>query len=128
VNDVGPPEAPTGSRRIIKREAETSVVLINNQTLVLGGLIRDRTGIEDRGIPLLKDIPLLGYFFGAKVRSRDKTELLIVITPRVIGTPLDAARITDEIRRANPESDRSMRYAPRPPSEAIPRPGPPPSQ
>ncbi|MBM3221741.1 MAG: hypothetical protein FJZ38_24225, partial [Candidatus Rokubacteria bacterium] len=88
VNDIGAAEPPTGSRRIIKREAETSVVLINNQTLVLGGLIRERTSIEDRGIPLLKDIPILGYLFGAKVRTLNKTELVIVITPRVIGTPL----------------------------------------
>jgi general secretion pathway protein D len=122
VNDVGNAEPPTGSRRIIKREAETSVVLINNQTLVLGGLIRERTAIEDRGIPLLKDIPILGYFFGAKVRTITKTELLIVITPRVIGTPLDAARVTEEIRRSYPDSDSAMRLSPRPPSTAPPPP------
>jgi general secretion pathway protein D len=126
VNDVGNAEPPTGSRRIIKREAETSVVLINNQTLVLGGLIRERTAIEDRGIPLLKDIPILGYLFGAKVRTINKTELLIVITPRVIGTPIDAARVTDEIRRANPESDAAMRLSPRPPTTAPPPPAAPP--
>src|SRR2546428_6602888 len=54
VNDIGAPEPPTGSRRIIKREAETSVVLLNNQTLVLGGLIREQASIEDRGIPFFK--------------------------------------------------------------------------
>jgi general secretion pathway protein D len=126
VNDIGNAEPPTGSRRIIKREAETSVVLVNNQTLVLGGLIRERTAVEDRGIPFLKDIPVLGYFFGAKVRTLNKTELLIVITPRVVGTPLEAARLTEELRRANPEADAAMRYAPRPPStfgrpEPVPR-------
>jgi general secretion pathway protein D len=127
VNDIGNAEPPTGSRRIIKREAETSVVLVNNQTLVLGGLIRERTSTEDRGIPMLKDIPLLGYLFGAKVRTTNKTELLIVITPRVIGTPLDAARVTEELRRANPEADSAMRISPRPPSpplRAVPMPPP----
>jgi general secretion pathway protein D len=124
VNDIGAAEPPTGSRRIIKREAETSVVLVNNQTLVLGGLIRERTAVEDRGIPFLKDIPVLGYFFGAKVRTRNKTELLIVITPRVIGTPLEAARVTEELRRANPEADDAMRSSPRPPSSLPPRSGP----
>jgi general secretion pathway protein D len=121
VNDIGNAEPPTGSRRIIKREAETSVVLVNNQTLVLGGLIRERTAIEDRGIPFLKDIPVLGYFFGAKVRTLNKTELLIVITPRVIGTPLDAARVTEQLRRANPEADAAMRNSSRPPSQSGPR-------
>ena len=118
VNDIGNAEPPTGSRRIIKREAETSVVLINNQTLVLGGLIRERTETQDRGIPLLKDFPILGYLFGAKVRTLNKTELVIVITPRVIGTPLDAARVTEDLLRSNPEAEASMRFAPRPPSIA----------
>jgi general secretion pathway protein D len=121
VNDIGAAEPPTGSRRIIKREAETSVVLINNQTLVLGGLIRERTGLEDRGIPLLKDIPLLGYLFGAKVRTFTKTELLIVITPRVVGTALDASRITEDMLRSNPDASGAMRLSPRPPATA-PRP------
>jgi general secretion pathway protein D len=127
VNDIGAAEPPTGSRRIIKREAETSVVLMNNQTLVLGGLIKEQVTINDRGIPLLKDIPVLGYLFGAKVRTTNKTELLIVITPRVIGTPLDAARVTEELRRASPEADSAMRNSTRPPSpplRAVPMPPP----
>ncbi len=129
VNDIGEAEPPTGSRRIIKREAETSVVLVNNQTLVLGGLIRDRRATEDRGIPFLKDIPVLGYLFGAKVRTVSKTELIILITPRVIGTALDAARITNEMRRLTPELEQSIRRAPRPPSPMpAPTPPPPPSQ
>ncbi len=118
VNDIGNAEPPTGSRRIIKREAETSVVLVNNQTLVLGGLIRERAEVQDRGIPLLKDIPLLGYLFGAKVRTVQKTELLLVITPRVIGTALDASRVTEELLRSNPEAAATMKYSPRPPTPA----------
>jgi len=116
VNDIGAQEPPTGSRRIIKREAETSVVLVNNQTLVLGGLIRDRRSDEDRGIPFLKDIPILGYLFGTKAQTTTKTELLILITPRVIGTALEAARLTEEMRRATPELERSIRRAPRQPT------------
>ncbi|HXG16545.1 MAG TPA: secretin N-terminal domain-containing protein, partial [Calidithermus sp.] len=126
VNDIGAPEPPTGSRRIIKREAETSVVLMNNQTLVLGGLIRDRRSVEDRGIPLLKNIPLLGYLFGAKVNTVNKTELLILITPRVIGTALDAARVTEEMRRLTPDLEEAVRRAPRQPTP-LPLPGPPPA-
>lgn len=127
VNDIGGPEPPTNSRRIIKREAETSVVLMNNQTLVLGGLIRDRQAVEDRGIPFLKKIPILGYLFGARVRTVNKTELIILITPRVIGTALDAARLTEEMRRATPELERALRRAPRPPTAAPPTPRPEPA-
>jgi general secretion pathway protein D len=125
VNDVGNPEPPTGSRRIIKREAETAVVLVNNQTLVLGGLIRDSLSTEHRGIPFLKDIPILGYLFGARVRTINKTELLMLITPRVIGTAIDAARISEEMRRATPELEDTFRRSPRQPA---PIPPPPPPQ
>jgi len=135
VNDIGAAVPPTGSPSFIKREAETSVVLLNNQTLVLGGLIKDKVTSDDRGIPFLKDIPLLGYVFGFKERKVEKTELILLITPRVIGTALDAARITEEMRRATPDIDAAIKSAPRPPSVGpappsapkAPAPGPPPS-
>ncbi len=122
VNQIGTKTPPTDSLSIIKREAETSVVLINNQTLVLGGLIQDKITLDDRGIPFLKDIPILRYLFGFKERQLTKTELLLLITPRVLGTALDAARITDEMRRATPELDHAIRTAPRPPTTAPPQP------
>jgi len=102
VNSIGPNVAPTNSPSFIKREAETSVVLVNNSTLVLGGLIQDKVTIDDRGIPLLKTIPIIGYLFGFTERKVEKTELLLLITPRVIGTALDAAKITNEMRQATP--------------------------
>src|SRR2546425_11022506 len=122
VNQIGTKTPPTDSLSIIKREAETSVVLINNQTLVLGGLIQDKTPPDHRGIPFLKEIPILPYLFGFKERQLTKTELLLLITPRVLGTALDAARITDEMRRATPELDHAIRTAPRPPTTAPPQP------
>jgi general secretion pathway protein D len=122
VNSVGAAVPPTNSPSFVKREAETSVVLLNNQTLVLGGLIQDRITVDDRGIPLFKNIPILGYLFGFKEKKIEKTELLLLITPRVIGTALDAARITDEMRRVSPEVDEALRNAPRAPTS-----GPPPA-
>jgi general secretion pathway protein D len=129
VNDIGDPEPPTQSRRIIKREAETSVVLVNNQTLVLGGLIKDRRGTVQRGIPVLHKIPILGFLFGFKSEAITKTELLILITPRVIGTAADAARVTETLRQGNPQIEDALRKAPAlPPTSpgAIPVPPPPP--
>jgi general secretion pathway protein D len=120
VNAIGNAVAPTGSPEIIKREAETSVVLLNNTTLVLGGLIQDQVTINDRGIPFLKDIPILRFLFGFKGRLIEKTELLLLITPRVIGTALDAAKLTDEMRRATPELERTIKKAPRAPSPTPP--------
>jgi len=124
VNEIGASEPPTGSRRILKREAETSVVLLNNQTLVLGGLITERRDTNKRGVPFLKDIPILGYLFGARSTATSKRELLILITPHVVGTALDAARITEEMRRSTPDIEDAMRKATRPPP---PLPPPPPA-
>jgi general secretion pathway protein D len=108
-NDVGPPVAPTGSPEFLKREAETSVVLLNNQTLVLGGLIQNRRSVVKSGIPFLLHIPVVGYLFGSTSEQIQKTELILLITPRVIGTALDAARVTDQMRNLTPELRESIK-------------------
>jgi general secretion pathway protein D len=114
VNDVlkssgiGPNSSPSFS----KREAETSVVLLNNQTLVLGGLIQSKRSFIRSGIPFLSRIPVLGYLFGSTEEIIDKTELLLLITPRVIGTALDAARMTERMRKVTPELEQSFKLAP----------------
>jgi general secretion pathway protein D len=127
-NQIGTPVPPTNSPSFTKREAETSVVLLNNQTLVLGGLIQDKLTTTDRGIPILKDIPLIGYIFKFTERVIDKTELLLLITPRVVSTAGDAGRITDEKRRYSPDLEDALRRAPRlPPTTAPPRQPSPPS-
>jgi general secretion pathway protein D len=115
VNEVGENEPPPiNSPRFTKREAETSVVLLNNQTLVLGGLIQNKRTRIRTGIPFLSRIPILGYLFGSVEHKIDKTELLLLITPRTVGTALDAARITGEMRRGTRELEDAIRQAPRP--------------
>jgi general secretion pathway protein D len=109
VNDVGPTTQPTGSPEFLKREAETSVVLLNNQTLVLGGLIQSRRSVTKVGIPFLYSIPVFGYLFGSTLEQLQKTELILLITPRVIGTAIDAARVTDQMRNLTPERRDSIR-------------------
>jgi general secretion pathway protein D len=130
VNEVGENEPPPiNSPRFTKREAETSVVLLNNQTLVLGGLIQNKRTRIRIGIPWLSRIPILGYLFGSVEQKIEKTELLLLITPRAVGTALDATRITDQMRRVTPELEQSIRQAPRqPPPTPAPPPPPPPSQ
>ena len=100
---------PTNSPAFSKREAETSVVLLNNQTLVLGGLIQSRRQLSKTGIPFLHKIPVIGYLFGDTKETIKKTELLLLITPRVVGTALDAARITDQMRRITSELKESLK-------------------
>jgi general secretion pathway protein D len=127
VNSVGPNVQPTNSPSFIKREAETSVVLVNNMTLVMGGLIQDTVTLDNRGIPFLRDIPIFGYLFRFTGRKVEKTELLLLITPRVVGTAIDAAKITNDMRRSTPELDEAVDRAPRAPrfTPTVPPPRPP---
>src|SRR5258705_7388882 len=120
VNAVGAPVPPTNSPSFTKREAETSVVLLNNQTLVLGGLIQDRVSNSEAGIPFLKNMPVFGWLFKSKDRQGQKTELLLLIPPRVIGAAADAARITEEMRKVTPELNEAIRSAPRSPRSGLP--------
>jgi general secretion pathway protein D len=113
VNQVGENQPPSNSPRILKREAETSMVLLNNQTLVLGGLIQDRKTWQRTGIPFLNRLPVLGFLFGSMSETSEKTELLLLITPRVVGSPVDAARITEDMQRATPGMRGTLMRAPR---------------
>jgi general secretion pathway protein D len=110
VNDILQQQVPpTNSPSFSKREAETSVVLLNNQTLVMGGLIQTRRETIRSGIPFLERIPVIGYLFRNTTENTSKTELLLLITPRVVGNALDATRITDQMRRITPEIKDSIK-------------------
>lgn len=67
-----------------KRSAKTSVVVKDKQTVVIGGLIQDQDTETVNKIPILGDIPLLGWLFKTKHKERIKTNLMIVLTPRII--------------------------------------------
>jgi general secretion pathway protein D len=112
VNDVGDPRPPSGSPDIIKREAETSVVLRDNQTLVLGGLIRSRRASTKQGIPWLSKIPVIGFLFGSTVDRMERTELLILITPRVIGDPSEGQEVLQQVRGQRPGLEKDLRLHP----------------
>ena len=68
---------------------EGTIVATNNLTVAVGGLIRHRTAENRRKVPLLGDIPVLGGLFRRDIRETTKTELILLITPRVMRTPAD---------------------------------------
>ena len=70
-----------------KREIETTVLVEDGQTIVLGGLIQDDIREVRKKVPLLGDIPLLGYLFRSTSTQTTTTELSFVITPRIIQGP-----------------------------------------
>jgi general secretion pathway protein D len=98
VTDVGAEDATTGQRSFLQRQFNSKVAVRSGETLVLGGLIRDNSTSGKAGIPLLQDIPVLGKLFGANSKNVARTELLVVITPRVVRNDVDLIAIGQEMR------------------------------
>jgi len=69
---------------ITTREAETSAIVKDGHTIVIGGLIGETSQATESGVPLLKDIPILGFLFRTRGVSRQRTELAIFLTPYVV--------------------------------------------
>lgn len=78
-----------------KRSAKTAVVVKDKDTVVIGGLIQDRDTETVNKIPILGDIPLLGWLFKTKSTRREKTNLMIVLTPRIIRGAQEMAEVSD---------------------------------
>lgn len=88
------------SPTIQQRKLETTVAVHDGETVALGGLMRRKQTSGNSGIPVAKDIPVLGSLFGTTTDDSAKTELLIFLTPRVIRSAAEAREATDELRRS----------------------------
>ncbi len=86
------------SPTIVQRRIETTVAVQSGQTVALGGLISDSKNVTSAGIPFLSRIPILGALFGSTTDETERTELLILITPRVIRNMDEARVVTEELR------------------------------
>jgi general secretion pathway protein D len=75
------------------------VVVKSGQTLVLGGLIRDNRSEGQSGFPILYKIPVLGALFGNTTQEVVRTELIVLLTPRVAQDSQEASQVTEEIKR-----------------------------
>jgi MSHA biogenesis protein MshL len=90
------------------RQAQTVARVKDGQTIVIAGLIRERKKNQDTGIPGLMDIPLLGYLFRNTAEIKEKTELVFMITPKILGAPqiLDFTR--QDMQRARELQDQKV--------------------
>jgi general secretion pathway protein D len=85
-----------GNYTISQRQVATQLGVQNGQTVLLGGLIQQQNTNTTTGIPFLSDIPILGRLFGTTSKSKSRTELIVLITPRVITNSEEAKQITDD--------------------------------
>jgi general secretion pathway protein D len=99
VEDVGAVREGAVNPTILSREIKSSVAVLSEETLVLGGLIREQNQNTKNGIPFLHEVPFIGPLFGATTKNKDKTELVVLITPRVVKTKQDVRVVTDEFKR-----------------------------
>ena len=88
-----------GNPDILTREITSSVAVQSGETLVLGGLIKENNDFSKTGIPFLHELPLIGPLFGSTTFNKLKTELVVLITPRVVTSKLDARAVSDEFKR-----------------------------
>jgi len=87
------------SPTISTREISSSVAVQSGETIILGGLIKETDELNKSGIPGLHNLPWIGPLFGETDKNKNKTELVILITPRVVSTRQDARLITNEFKR-----------------------------
>jgi general secretion pathway protein D len=99
VTDTLPNSTVEGTPSFSKRAVQTSIVVEDGQSLVIGGIISTNRRKDESGFPWLSRIPVIKYLFGSESESFDRTELIIMLTPRVVGNPIEGRGLTEEFRR-----------------------------
>ena len=84
------------------RSASSFVTVRDKDAVLLGGYINSRTDKQRSGVPLLKDVPLLGNLFSSRSKNNSRTELMILIRPSILATPADAGEVADQERQRLP--------------------------
>jgi general secretion pathway protein D len=98
VTDIGEIEASTGERKFLNRDIVSRVAVRSNESVVLGGLIRERGATGSAGLPGLHKLPIVGALFGTKNEENSRTELLVIITPRAIYNESELRDVSAEMR------------------------------
>jgi general secretion pathway protein D len=98
ITDVGEIDSATGQRTFLKRNIKSNIAVQSGETIVLGGLIRDNQTHGNSGVPVLKNLPVIGNAFNGSSKSGKRTELLVLITPTAIKDQADLVQTGNEMR------------------------------
>jgi general secretion pathway protein D len=82
----------------LKRNIKSNIAVQSGETIVLGGLIRDNQTHGNSGVPVLKNLPVIGNAFNGSSKSGKRTELLVLITPTAIKDQADLVQTGNEMR------------------------------
>lgn len=102
VTDVGERDSVSGQRAFLTRQINTRVAVRSGEPIVLGGLIRENETNGRNGVPVLSNLPVVGALFGNTTNNSNRTELLVLLTPRALEND-------DELRAASAELRDRMR-------------------
>jgi type II secretion system protein D len=81
---------------INKEEVSTNLVALDGETIIIGGLIREDANKSKDGIPFLSKIPILGNLFGTTTDNITRNEIIVLLTPHVMKTLVEAGRVTSD--------------------------------
>lgn len=96
VSSPGDTADQNGNLPINKRKLTTEAAILSGETVMLGGLISDTSLNGSKGVPGLSRLPVVGALFGTKTQVTRRTEVVVLVTPRVVRDPGEARRLTDE--------------------------------
>jgi len=83
---------------ITQNSQQTTVMVPNGDTMLLGGLFQDHSSFGSSGLPLVSTIPVIGGLFGSQGWKNNRTELVMLVTPRVMSTVAETRDVVDELR------------------------------
>lgn len=98
VTDVGAQDKVTNQRSFLQRQLSSRVAVRSGESIVMGGLIQENSSSGRAGIPFLHDLPVVGNLFGSTNNTGARTELIVIITPRVVRTDVDVREVSDDLR------------------------------
>jgi general secretion pathway protein D len=101
----------TSNPSFLKRIIQTTLIATEDRSIVLGGLVKERKSRNRDGLPFLYQIPVIGWIFGARSDAVTRNELVIFITPRVIGSVDEGTRLSREFEDRVVELKRRMAEA-----------------
>lgn len=91
------PGSPVGLPKTTKRVVKTSAIVKNGETIIVGGLVRDKESTNVSGVPILSKIPLFGKLFQHESKAHEKTTLILMLTPYIIEQSADLSRLRQEL-------------------------------
>ena len=97
--DVGEGSSSANNQpTFMQRQISSKVAVRSGESIVLGELIKDNTTTSKSGVPFLQDVPVVGKLFGTNASQSNRTELLVIITPRVVRTDVDIREVSEDLR------------------------------